>query len=378
MERAAALVGDDAGATELRLLVHQNRATSLWMLGQPDDAMRVLGETLALAERAGTPHRLASLRVQTAEFYVMAGRWDDALPELEAASAALPPYSPIDIMHRGLNALIGVHRNDRVLIDRYLSEEDTVPSGAEGMADTLRGARALMLVAEGRPADALSTLLRFLDPASDLSFPYLTTDKCVWMTDAIRLALEFDDRRTAEACSAACSAEAAREPLPVIVAAAAHCRGLVTADPDLIMSAASGFGDAQPLFRASALEDAAVVFAEAHNAAAARVALDDALAIYAELDAQWDLRRAEARLRHLGVRRGPRSAHRRSTFGWEALTPAEVRVATLVATGKSNPDIASELYLSRNTVQSHVSHIFVKLGCRSRTEITTHVLTATS
>jgi DNA-binding NarL/FixJ family response regulator len=44
-------------------------------------------------------------------------------------------------------------------------------------------------------------------------------------------------------------------------------------------------------------------------------------------------------------------------------------VAELVATGISNPDIASRLFLSRNTVQTHVSHILAKLGARSRAEI---------
>ena len=57
--------------------------------------------------------------------------------------------------------------------------------------------------------------------------------------------------------------------------------------------------------------------------------------------------------------------------GLGALTPTEVKVAGLVAGGESNPDIAAELFLSRNTVQTHVSHILTKLGARSRVEIVT-------
>jgi DNA-binding CsgD family transcriptional regulator len=60
--------------------------------------------------------------------------------------------------------------------------------------------------------------------------------------------------------------------------------------------------------------------------------------------------------------------------GWEALTPAETKIAYLVAEGQSNPDIAAVLWLSRNTVQSHVSHILAKLGARSRMEIAREVL----
>ena len=83
-------------------------------------------------------------------------------------------------------------------------------------------------------------------------------------------------------------------------------------------------------------------------------------------------RRAEARLRPAGLRparRRPRPSH-----GWESLTPAEAKIAARVAEGRSNPDIAVELFLSRNTVQTHVSHILTKLGARSRGEIIREVL----
>ena len=59
----------------------------------------------------------------------------------------------------------------------------------------------------------------------------------------------------------------------------------------------------------------------------------------------------------------------RPTSGWFALTPTERRIAYLVADGLSNPDIAAERFLSRRTVQSHVSHILTKLDARSRAEI---------
>lgn len=55
--------------------------------------------------------------------------------------------------------------------------------------------------------------------------------------------------------------------------------------------------------------------------------------------------------------------------GWEALTPAELKVALLVAQGRSNPEIASALFLSRRTVQTHVSHILAKLQVRSRAAV---------
>jgi DNA-binding NarL/FixJ family response regulator len=45
-----------------------------------------------------------------------------------------------------------------------------------------------------------------------------------------------------------------------------------------------------------------------------------------------------------------------------------------VAQGRPNPDITAELFLSRNTVRTHVSHILAKRGARSRTEIVAEAL----
>jgi DNA-binding CsgD family transcriptional regulator len=57
------------------------------------------------------------------------------------------------------------------------------------------------------------------------------------------------------------------------------------------------------------------------------------------------------------------------TGRWDSLTPAERRVAWLVAEGISNPEIARRLGISARTVQSHVSHALEKLGVTSRVEL---------
>jgi DNA-binding NarL/FixJ family response regulator len=51
------------------------------------------------------------------------------------------------------------------------------------------------------------------------------------------------------------------------------------------------------------------------------------------------------------------------------LTPREQEVATLVAQGLSNRQIATELMFSEHTVATHVRHILKKLGLHSRTQI---------
>ena len=53
----------------------------------------------------------------------------------------------------------------------------------------------------------------------------------------------------------------------------------------------------------------------------------------------------------------------------EGLTPAERRVAALVAKGRTNAEVAASLFLAERTVASHLTRIYAKLGVRSRTEL---------
>ncbi len=55
------------------------------------------------------------------------------------------------------------------------------------------------------------------------------------------------------------------------------------------------------------------------------------------------------------------------------LTPREWQVAGLVATGKTNREIAEVLYLSERTAQNHVQHVLTKLGLSNRSQITAWV-----
>jgi DNA-binding CsgD family transcriptional regulator len=64
-----------------------------------------------------------------------------------------------------------------------------------------------------------------------------------------------------------------------------------------------------------------------------------------------------------------RGRRRTATIGWDSLTPAEIEVASLAATGLTNAQIGERLLISRRTAQSHLSHIFTKLGLSSRAEL---------
>jgi len=76
----------------------------------------------------------------------------------------------------------------------------------------------------------------------------------------------------------------------------------------------------------------------------------------------------DAAIEYVRRTRGPRS---RPSAGWPSLTPTELSVAKLAAAGRNNPEIAAELFMSRGTVKTHLSHIFAKLGIGNRTELAT-------
>ena len=78
---------------------------------------------------------------------------------------------------------------------------------------------------------------------------------------------------------------------------------------------------------------------------------------------------AEKELRSLGVRTWRRGAATDAAGALSGLTKREREVAQLVAGGATNPEIAAQLYLSRKTVERHVSNVLAKLGVRNRTEL---------
>jgi DNA-binding CsgD family transcriptional regulator/tetratricopeptide (TPR) repeat protein len=366
IDRALSVIEMDSQASDLRLLLLANKTLHLSSLDRPAEAMAVARQAVALAERAGTP-RIQRVQFGLASLHFDAGEWDDAIAELEQASAAGSAVTRV--MLHAMMALIAGHRGDRDTAARLLREIEDMDLGSAIPPVSLywlRLARSLAAEQDGRLNDAIAELAEFLEPGSAERIPGLSG----LVVPLARLALANGNREIAEAAARVAAEECEQDPLRAEIAMANHCRGLVAGDPALVLSAADYFGDvSRPFDRAQALEDAATLEAARGDLTGAQRHLSEAVGIYTRLGAAWDLERAAARLEPYGVRAG-RSAHRaRPTAGWEALTPTEMKVAYLVGDGGSNPDVAAALFLSRNTVQTHVSHILAKLGARSRAEI---------
>jgi len=113
-----------------------------------------------------------------------------------------------------------------------------------------------------------------------------------------------------------------------------------------------------PFERARTLIVLGTLHRRAKQKAAARAALEEAIEILDGMGARLWAERARAELGRIGGRA--------AALG---LTPTEQRVADLVAEGRSNKQVAAELFVSVRTVEANLTRVYSKLGIRSRSEL---------
>jgi DNA-binding CsgD family transcriptional regulator len=237
-------------------------------------------------------------------------------------------------------------------------------------ARPLMWAKASLAEADGDLDSAVRELAIWID-ADFGANGHVRANRASCLVRLVRLALAAGDRDLAERAAAA-AADDARE-LPEAhhdEAPAWLCRGMVDSDPTLLQSAFEVFDGAGEVLSAQmTAEELAVALAQSGDLERARAVFTTVADQYAAMSAAADLRRLQGRLRPFGIRRGARTVGRRPAVGWGALTDTERTVARLVADGLSNPEVASRLFVSRRTVETHVAHILGKLNLRSRVDI---------
>jgi DNA-binding CsgD family transcriptional regulator len=123
-------------------------------------------------------------------------------------------------------------------------------------------------------------------------------------------------------------------------------------------------GSGARLEQAHALVELGAALRRANQRARAREPLRSGLDLAHKCGASLLAERARTELRATGAR--PR---RYALSGLEALTASERRVAELAAQGLSNPQIAQTLFVTLNTVQGHLRHVYQKLSIGSREQL---------
>jgi DNA-binding CsgD family transcriptional regulator len=187
-----------------------------------------------------------------------------------------------------------------------------------------------------------------------------------WTPDYVEALLELERIDEAARVLDIWEADATALRLPRVLAQVTRCRGLIAAAAGRVADAAELLDQAieeheqldDRFGRSRALLALGTVRRRQRQKAAARHALDEAFTAFTHLGAATWADRARAELGRIGGRtREP------------GLTPAERRVAALVAEGRTNREVAAALFLGERTVETHLSHVYAKLGVRSRAEL---------
>jgi DNA-binding CsgD family transcriptional regulator len=252
------------------------------------------------------------------------GRFEVAREHSERAyDLAGGQYIP---QHRGVLGLVALSNADLSAADDWFDEADRHAAAMGWGEPSVRwwtGDRVELLLELGRIDDAVSIL-------------------DVWEADAQRVGREW------------------------VLAHALRCRGLVAAAGAEVEAALELLAQAvvrheavgDPFGRGRALLALGIVRRRSRQKRAAREAIAAALEAFETVGASSWADKARTEL-------GRISGRRRA----EGLTPAERRVAALVAEGRTNREVAAALFLGERTVASHLNHIYAKLDVRSRTEL---------
>jgi DNA-binding CsgD family transcriptional regulator len=261
-------------------------------------------------------------------------------------------------------ALIAVHRGQFELAREHseralrLAEEHLVPMppflAILGLVDLWSGDAPAAAVWFGE-ADRQARLTGLGEPSQR-----------TWTADHAEALLELGRIDEAVGVVEVWEADAVRLQRARVLANVTRCRGLVAAAQGDVTEAAGLLEHAvaqhgevgDPFGRARALLALGVVQRRGRQQRAARESIRAALDDFEQLGAATWADKARSELGHIGGRTRQ-----------EGLTTAERRVATLVAEGRTNREVAAALFLGERTVASHLTHIYAKLGVRSRTEL---------
>jgi DNA-binding NarL/FixJ family response regulator len=202
-----------------------------------------------------------------------------------------------------------------------------------------------------------------------------------WADDAVSVAVGCHRAMALSACARVAAAEGepeqaerdAREALAMAAEVDAH---LITADA--LECLAGLVGDAGSHREAARLYGAAEAVRKDTGAVRFKIfedgyatavgAVRDALG-HSDFESNWAEGAAMSTLEAIAYARRGHGERKRPASGWRALTPTERDVVRLVREGLANNDIASRLFVSPRTVQSHLTHVYTKLGLTSRMQL---------
>ena len=335
-----------------------------------DEAAAVCAAGRAALDACGAVWAVPLLHFVAANNRYHQGEWDSALAEIEAGlllATSIDSVLGVSFGH-AIAALIHEARDELTLargsLDAAGAMANVDTQGAD--LDTLAVANARLAVARGNSQTALRDLRQAW-----------TFDRMMGLCDDLpdlaieiaHIAIECDDRESLEWLLDEVEAAVGVHPAGSVVRD--WCRALAQRDPDLMMAVTRDLRgvDPRPFVGAVADGDLAIGLARSGRSDLAADALDRSLGAFERLGATRWITRILAAARAAGVVTRRRSSRAASRVGWESLTPTEIDVVRLVVEGLTNRSIGDRLFISHRTVETHLKHVFTKLGLRSRVDL---------
>lgn len=367
--RAVSLADATPGGEGHRVHPNLFRGIAFQSLGRHADARRALERGRALGETLGAGWALPIYHFLAALGQWDRGEWDDLLTEIDAGvtHSEERAFSIGSAWAYGVAGRVHVHRGELDKAAAQLDKGDALVTerGAQFGVDWMVLARALLLEAQGRRPEGLDLLRVVWETATGLQ---ARASLVLVGGDLARLAIESGDEALGMRVASELAGLVERSPDDLTVRGRERrARGLIDRDPGALRDAVEVFDRLGHRFETALVrvELAELLVAQGESGEAAHL-FDESLACYDDIGALPEADRVRAHLARLTPSKGRRPAPRRAVSGWEALTPTEHEVVEEVCAGRSNPQVAERLGISRRTVEAHLRSIYAKVGVSTR------------
>ncbi|MEQ1701583.1 MAG: helix-turn-helix transcriptional regulator, partial [Ilumatobacteraceae bacterium] len=367
-QRCLAVAGDDPAAQ--RATPHLYAGMSLWPV-DPVESADMFREGMRRAERLGIGWALPVYLQAMVSAAFDCGDWDACITHYDTARLLLTDMGDLDEL--SMEALVGVarfFRNEvpatRTSLARML-EAVARPQARIGGEIYIRWLEALVAHHDGNTRHGAELLIGASEICELIGAPHV---QLPFLADAVAwgLGTELHDRAVDRARAAADLAEIGGRPIHRAIAL--RCRAAVDADATAAVAAVDVLRPTNHrLDFVLACEQAGALLVAGGRQAAARAITEEGMQAADSMGALLVSRRLQAVLRSAGGGRGVKGPRSRPTSGWESLTDTERQTVALVAEGLTNAQVAERLFISRRTVETHLVHVYGKLGYRSRKEL---------
>lgn len=352
-------IGHEEGSGRILTRAIGNRIDALLDMGREDEALRMSEDGWRVAKEYGRLRGSGTFIANNwAEALEVLGRWDEAIEVVENALSHGPVLRTRFALLR-VRGDIAMARGERQFVEALLSEIGAFKDRSEEFVqDIINNARLRMTwyLTSNQPCSALEEAERVLEryQPSKAMLGWRLLAQVPDVCDAAQVS--EPDRAAAVRRQAAEVAAELRAIGPVVEAYRLSYVG------DFDASAAAWKRLKRPHNQAKALLKAAGVAARDGDREGAAARLKEGLPLARALRAAPLVEEIETLSRRVGG--GLQPAQEPS----ELLTPRELEVLRLVTQGRTNRDIAAELFISAKTVSVHVSNILAKLGVTTRGE----------